>query len=89
MDCNKCAHKPVCELWRKTECKDASCYAEDADGGCKLYLPAADVVEVVRCKDCEHYRAVSRICDHPNGLWLVVKPEDGYCCYGERRNDHA
>ena len=83
MMCNNCAHNPVCELWRKNECQDASCYAESADGGCALYLPAANVIEVVLCKDCKHYSAYSRQCGHPDGLWLTVSADDGYCSYGE------
>lgn len=58
-------------------------------------LSTADVVEVVRCKDCKHYR------NHPNGLcdcWTepydnergykgdmhCVEPDD-FCSYGERK----
>ena len=45
-------------------------------------FPNADVVEVVRCKDCiycsEHYN----ICHY--GVGRDVKP-DHYCGYGERR----
>lgn len=53
--------------------------------------PAADVVEVVRCKDCAHYddgecgyhsepgeqRAYER--------WTVDVNENDFCSYGERR----
>ena len=48
--------------------------------------PASDVVEVVRCKNCKHYKAYSRQCEHPDGLYLTVAAEDGYCSYGERRD---
>ena len=56
---------------------------------------AADVVEVVRCKDCKHYR------NHPNGLCyahtepcgtrykgetICVEPDD-FCSCGERKDD--
>ena len=56
--------------------------------------PTADVVEVVRCKDCKHYR------NHPNGLCyahsepygtgykgetICVEPDD-FCSYGERKD---
>lgn len=59
--------------------------------------PAADVAEVVRCKDCKHYR------NHPNGLcYLHTEPKenarghsgnavcvepDDFCSYGERKED--
>ena len=55
-------------------------------------LPDADVVEVVRCKDCKHY-------DNTEGIqWCHLNskfgkfamdwhsfPEDGCCSYGERK----
>ena len=50
--------------------------------------PAADVVAVVRCKDCKHW-ATEAIgedgwCDNPDGLDNIAKPND-FCSYGERR----
>lgn len=29
MDCKKCIHDPVCQLWRDQEKQDASCFAEE------------------------------------------------------------
>lgn len=49
--------------------------------------PAADVVEVVRCKDCEHFskEGSKAYNGHFCEVWLdFVKPDD-YCSYGERR----
>jgi hypothetical protein len=51
-------------------------------------IPAADVVEVVRCRDCKHWE------EHCNGkagickgkMKGVVKPDD-FCAYGDRRCD--
>lgn len=59
-------------------------------------FPAADVVEVVRCKDCkysEHWYRDKRLCR----LWYgEEKPsapidvfDDGFCNYGERRANDA
>ena len=56
-----------------------------------LRLPSADVVEVVRCKDCEHFEAINNddhgwckmISDLPCGI--SVRYDDDYCSYGERR----
>ena len=32
MSCNSCVHKTVCDLWRRQECQDASCFcAADCD----------------------------------------------------------
>ena len=54
-------------------------------------LPSADVVPVVRCKDCKHhYFADNRIpqeqryvCEISGEIW---KP-DSFCSYGERREE--
>lgn len=50
-------------------------------------LPSADVIEVVRCKDCIHsdhwYRDKSRcFLWHESGIDVF---DDGYCNYGKRR----
>ena len=50
--------------------------------------PAADVVEIIRCKDCKnssHWYRDRRICT----LWTddgAAVFEDGYCNYGERKD---
>lgn len=54
-------------------------------------LPTADVVEVVRCKDCVWWEirglpgTVGR-CENPhNGLWNEYTYACDYCSYGERK----
>lgn len=56
-------------------------------------LPAADVVPVLRCKDCKHYdmgvclKIYSDGNVHP-AAWQSRNPDD-YCSYGERKeNNH-
>lgn len=50
-------------------------------------MPAADVVEVVRCKDCKHCDPDNRHCDHYMGTVLPVSREDNdFCSYGERKD---
>jgi hypothetical protein len=48
------------------------------------YAPTADVVEVVRCKDCIHYQKGS--CNH-FGYYLYASDveENDFCSYGERK----
>ena len=52
-------------------------------------LPAADVAEVVRCKDCEHLVNTTinangfLICDISD---MEIAPDD-FCSYGERREE--
>lgn len=50
-------------------------------------MPAVDVVEVVRCKDCRHryvggYTTQYYICDFMD----AELKDEGYCSYGERRD---
>jgi hypothetical protein len=69
---------------------------EDCQIGCDAYLrdikelirriPAADVVEVVRCKDCKHCNYLfgkSPLC-LGGAAWKPIKEND-YCAWGERR----
>ena len=54
-------------------------------------LPAADVVEVVRCKDCmwwypREYGSVIGRCENPyNGLATEYIEEDDFCSCGKRK----
>ena len=51
----------------------------------KSALRLADVVEVVRCKDCKYYTTRNGgVCEEPyNGLMFAAK--DSFCSYGERK----
>lgn len=49
-------------------------------------LPSADVVKVVRCKDCKFWDSGCRWCD----LWGDTQEyDDGYCSYGEMADTEA
>ena len=55
-----------------------------------MQAPTADVVEVVRCKDCQwwepytHGSTIGR-CENPrNGLVNEYTDDNDYCSYGER-----
>jgi hypothetical protein len=54
-------------------------------------LPRADVVEVVRCKDCKHKMTASFNgdiligCSNQSALLDVC--DNGFCSYGERREE--
>lgn len=43
------------------------------------YEPTADVIEVVRCKDCKH-RKKNTFCLHN----MRYEDDNGFCSYGER-----
>lgn len=47
-------------------------------------IPAADVVPVVRCKDCKYNRG-SKKCLNPDSFFAVPKDDD-FCSYGERKD---
>jgi len=58
-------------------------------------IPAADVVEVVRCRECKHYREVpSQTRDNAVVVWCAadkyprndVMPDGWYCAAGERKD---
>ena len=49
--------------------------------------PAADVVEVVRCKDCK-YSSGTKKCLNPDSFFAVPKDDD-FCSYGERKDGGA
>lgn len=53
--------------------------------------PAADVVEVVRCRDCKHenvHHAISDKCTWCD-YWGIDPDFDDFCSYGEKRDNNA
>ena len=46
-----------------------------------LRLPAADVAEVVRCKDCIYNIDSMCFCRRPLGIGVAVEP-DNFCSWG-------
>ena len=58
---------------------DAMSYIED--------VPTADVVEVVRCKDCKYWengKDYEPYCNHIEGTFSDTT-EDDFCSHGERK----
>ena len=57
-------------------------------------LPIVDVVEIVRCKNCQHYNKRYHRCnlhseepDQYSTGFIFEMQEDDFCSCGERRND--
>lgn len=48
-------------------------------------LPTADVVEVVRCKDCKHWSKEFKACYMHD--FCEIFQSDYYCASGERKED--
>lgn len=46
--------------------------------------PGADVVEVVRCKDCKYLSKNKFYC----GRWKYAILDNGFCNHGERKEDN-
>ena len=59
-------------------------------GDAIMDCPTVDAVEVVRCKDCKHYKTDTDYCkEHHKGYceWdNTVKSQKHFCSYGEKRN---
>ena len=78
-----------CNNYSEVKCK--SCSVDDVIGFVED-LPTADVVEVVRCKDCKHgdFYCSSILCGNAHAPWYndefdALMELDDYCSYGERR----
>ena len=53
-------------------------------------LPAADVAEVVRCKDCDAWKRNVGIADSPNGHCFehdIDTNGQDFCSYGEKKGE--
>ena len=64
------------------------CEQYNLDGAIEAF-PAADVVEIVRCKDCKYYNHRHHYCDGI-GYWFGLEGEwsdNGFCYKAERRDD--
>lgn len=49
-------------------------------------VPATDVVEVVRCKDCKHRDPEDKKCDSGHFIqWQLPRDDDWFCADGKRR----
>lgn len=88
--CKECLHYEVCSGFTPTDLdRDVFDYCRkgiteeipDIEKRCSDFKNAADVVEVVRCKDCEHYDEGG--CKHFG--YHTYSPdvdEDDFCSYG-------
>lgn len=78
--CKDCMHYGICEYSpfsdKKIECKDFIC--------------KADYVEVVKCKDCKHYKNWDDgniTCSLWTVDWDVPTEPNAFCSYGEKKMD--
>ena len=84
IDCDKCSHGSVCAYRHQYD---------DHIVTCSHWKPADDVVEVVRCKDCKHWRhETDGMIDHYECAVFCgcygegyLTGADDFCSYGERK----
>lgn len=90
--CGDCLHYNACAAW------NIGSLANTDAGSCVNYTPAADVVKVVRCKDCLHcmeYTPEYKKDGYYGTCYRLLFPifdgndvpvkENDYCSYGKRK----
>ena len=89
--CRDCLHYEACCAF----CKIINA-ARNVEQGCEHFKDRADVVEVVRCKDCKYYdygkrfpdiKFCCRLKDKDGEVARYNYSDDDFCSYGERRAD--
>ena len=85
MTCKDCYHNEVCEALYELNGVPRIFACQ-----CAYFRNAADVVEVVRCKNCMHYELHGNgrfgLCKRPHKFHSLQKESD-FCSYGERREE--
>lgn len=89
MTCKDCFHFEVCDSGRHIGeyIEDDGIYSEGVEKECITFIPAADVIEVVRCKCCKHWGGATYgfVCRKFSGIETkICMGADHYCSYGER-----
>ena len=84
--CKECVHYDFCASVESCAIRIILA-GNKADERCKLFKPAADVVEVVRCKDC----GMSRETEDEEYLFCMqfkdTVDKQAFCSYGERKEN--
>lgn len=89
--CKNCYHLSSCDAWVRnaTTLYDDYIYSVE---NCPYYISTADVVEVVRCKDCENWDNSIRFltacaCSYWSSSRLQprYRQPDDFCSCGERK----
>ena len=86
MSCKDCIHYEICDIMA-----DQYGIPKISPSQCGFYKNTADVVEVVRCRDCKYWGGVTYgyVCRNFSGIDAKSCTEaDDYCSYGERREQN-
>lgn len=93
--CMECIHFNPCNVHGKiivekpTEGNDWGLH-NNVENMCQHFTPTADVVEVVRCKNCRHLERDDGL---KSGKMCLIRASSGlcndndFCSYGERKGD--
>ena len=57
--------------------------AEQIIRQCKRIVKDAPSIDIVRCRECKHYKQSESFCEKGNGLWQAG--DECFCSYGERK----
>lgn len=81
--CGDCIHADICE-----HIHGLVLFHRKNIAYCTAFKDSAELVQVVRCKDCAHMKEQfrgARYCE----VWTMFNGmgDDGFCNYGERKND--
>ena len=69
------------------------CYSETEVANLLLHAPTVNAVEVVRCKDCKHYKPQKKSArwehkaNYCNRIVTIKTQPYDFCSYGERKNE--
>ena len=74
--CGDCIHADICE-----HLPNLPLFHRKNEAHCVTFKDKADLVEVVRCKDCRYFDGVFGHCDNHG---MAILPNE-FCSYGERR----
>ena len=69
-----------------------NCEWSDLSSTCDNFKNKSDYVQVVRCKDCKHRgkdECMFHISGEPADEEFLLKCDNDFCSYGERRTDNA
>lgn len=95
MTCKDCIHKRLCVVKAFPDMFENTKWDKER---CDQFKNKADFVEVVRCKDCEHWKRIAfdnifecdfGICHNPCDETEKETIERDYCSYGKRKEGRS
>ena len=88
--CKQCFHFQVCANIMKQQLLIREKMLKEENPKCEHFVSSADVDEVVRCSECQHWGGVTFgfVCRKFSGANIkICMHKDDFCSYGERRSE--